>query len=238
MRTRLDPAARRRQIVDAAMPLFARKGFSRTTTKEVAEAAGVSEGLLFKYFASKTALYGAIIEHCRAEDPGRFQELAHLPPSTLTLARMVDHLVRYFTGLNRRTAAEQNRQRLFVQSLLDDGEFARLGLEVFAAAMQPLLHQSLTAARSAGELATTMPAERGFRLMALLQIMLGALALHDGLRDAAADEDGIEDIIGFILRGLGVKPAAADAAIAALRTGSDTKNHAGRTSSAPIARVA
>ena len=45
-RLRLDSEARRRRIVDAALPLFARKGFAGTTTKEIAEAAEVSEALL------------------------------------------------------------------------------------------------------------------------------------------------------------------------------------------------
>ncbi|HEX3499191.1 MAG TPA: helix-turn-helix domain-containing protein, partial [Stellaceae bacterium] len=42
---RLDNQGRRRGIVDAAVPLFARKGFAGTTTKEIAEAAPVSEAL-------------------------------------------------------------------------------------------------------------------------------------------------------------------------------------------------
>ena len=54
---RLDGGERRKGIVEAALPLFARKGFARTTTREIAEAAQVSEALLFKHFATKVALY-------------------------------------------------------------------------------------------------------------------------------------------------------------------------------------
>ena len=42
---RMDAAARKRAIVETAMPLFARKGFSRTTTKELAEQAWFSRKL-------------------------------------------------------------------------------------------------------------------------------------------------------------------------------------------------
>src|SRR6476660_5120755 len=86
--TRLDNQGRRRGIVEAAVPLFARKGFAGTTTREIAEAAGVSEALVFKHFATKTALYDAILESCEAPDP-ELERLAHLPPSTETLIEIV-----------------------------------------------------------------------------------------------------------------------------------------------------
>ena len=55
--TRLDSDERRKAIVAAAVPLFARKGFAGTTTKELAEVAGISEALLFRHFPSKKHLY-------------------------------------------------------------------------------------------------------------------------------------------------------------------------------------
>jgi AcrR family transcriptional regulator len=53
---------RREQIIETAVNLFSQKGFKGTTTKEIARAAGVSEAMVFKHFASKDALYGAILE--------------------------------------------------------------------------------------------------------------------------------------------------------------------------------
>ncbi|MDZ7802289.1 MAG: TetR/AcrR family transcriptional regulator [Trueperaceae bacterium] len=47
---------RRRQILDAALGLFARKGYSGTTTKEIAQQIGITEGLIFHYFGSKAEL--------------------------------------------------------------------------------------------------------------------------------------------------------------------------------------
>lgn len=44
---------RRRQIVDAAVQLFIEKGFHKTTTRQIAQAAGFSIGTLYEYVASK-----------------------------------------------------------------------------------------------------------------------------------------------------------------------------------------
>ncbi len=48
--------ARRNQILDAAASVFAEKGFHRATTKEIASAAGVSEGTIYNYFDNKADL--------------------------------------------------------------------------------------------------------------------------------------------------------------------------------------
>lgn len=53
VRTR-DPIDKRRKIVAAAVKLFARQGFERTTTREIAQAAGVAEGTIYVHFASKS----------------------------------------------------------------------------------------------------------------------------------------------------------------------------------------
>ena len=54
--------ARREQIVGAATRVFAEKGFRRATTREVARAAGVSEGTIYNYFENKDALLLAILD--------------------------------------------------------------------------------------------------------------------------------------------------------------------------------
>jgi AcrR family transcriptional regulator len=49
-------ATRRSQILDGAATVFAEKGFHRATTREIAQAAGVSEGTIYNYFDSKEDL--------------------------------------------------------------------------------------------------------------------------------------------------------------------------------------
>ena len=54
---------RRQQILRVAMRLFSQRGFSGTTTREIAHAAGVSEAMVFRHFATKDELYHAILDH-------------------------------------------------------------------------------------------------------------------------------------------------------------------------------
>lgn len=55
-------AARREQIVDAAMTRFAEGGFHSTGMAEVIAATGLSAGAVYRYFPSKEALIQAIVE--------------------------------------------------------------------------------------------------------------------------------------------------------------------------------
>ena len=123
---RMTSDLRRQLILGAAKRCFARNGFAGTTTKSVAAAAAISEGLLFKHFPSKAALYAEILaEECEA-DP----DLTHLlgqAPSTLTLVKLIHGMVRHFVQiLDLPDQQEAQRLRLMTTSHLDDGEFARL----------------------------------------------------------------------------------------------------------------
>lgn len=59
---RMNKDDRRAQILDAAMTVFVKKGFTASTTLEIAKAADVSEVTLFRHFASKQEIFLAGIE--------------------------------------------------------------------------------------------------------------------------------------------------------------------------------
>lgn len=56
MKRSVSAAERRREILQAAGRVFARKGFERSTTAEIAREAGVAEGTIFRHFETKQAL--------------------------------------------------------------------------------------------------------------------------------------------------------------------------------------
>jgi AcrR family transcriptional regulator len=62
-RTRREQAQlRHEQILDAALRLFSRQGYAATSTKQIAERVGITEGLLYHYFANKLAILEEITQ--------------------------------------------------------------------------------------------------------------------------------------------------------------------------------
>lgn len=72
---------RRRQLLAAAQELFADRDYDEVSMDEIAEAAGVSHGLLFQYFGSKKGLYVAGIDHLVEEFRRRTEPDPSLPPA-------------------------------------------------------------------------------------------------------------------------------------------------------------
>ncbi len=63
-------AATRLALLTAAQELFGRKGYERTTTREIGEAAAVDPALIARYFGSKADLYLAAVATDRLDDAG------------------------------------------------------------------------------------------------------------------------------------------------------------------------
>ena len=66
---RLSGDERRTRIVDAALEVFADKGFSGARTREIAELAGISETLIFQHFKTKEDLYREALRHLFGHHP-------------------------------------------------------------------------------------------------------------------------------------------------------------------------
>ena len=61
--TRLPAAERREALIEVAIKVFSDGSYRGTTTAEIARAAGVSEPILYRHFASKRDLYLAALDH-------------------------------------------------------------------------------------------------------------------------------------------------------------------------------
>src|SRR5262249_40702789 len=152
-RPKLSSEERRAAIIKAVQRVFADKGFHGTTTRELADAAGVSEALLFKHFPNKEALFAAMQMACCGEQHhGRFEALWALEPSASTLVLMVHFLVSKLVGGGAPRNEEQAvKNRLMLRSLAGDGEFARLLFGRLLAGWVSKVEECLRAAVAAGE---------------------------------------------------------------------------------------
>jgi AcrR family transcriptional regulator len=201
---------RRQLILGAARRCFARHGFAGTTTKSVAAAASISEGLLFKHFPSKSALYAEILaEECEA-DPA-LHRLLELEPSTRTLVVLIREIVRHFEDVP--TAPDQEeaqRIRLMLASHLGDGEFARLLYEKIDTLVGPMFVASLQRAVEAGDVKAVGSAPMNLFWFAHHTVLMATLTrLPTTPCLAYGDKSGFNrQLCEFILRGIGVSETA------------------------------
>jgi TetR/AcrR family transcriptional regulator, transcriptional repressor of aconitase len=207
---RMTSDLRRQLILSAAKRCFARNGFAGTTTKSVAAAAAISEGLLFKHFPSKAALYAEILaEECEA-DP----DLAHLlglGPSTATLVELVKGMVGHFMHISDGPDQQDaQRLRLMVTSHLDDGEFARLLYAKVSDLIGPMFTSSIESAIAAGDASRIGSEPLNLFWFAHHTVLMSALARLPAVPcltyGNAADLE--RQLCQFILRGIGLNEAA------------------------------
>lgn len=205
---RMTSDLRRQLILSAAKRCFARHGFAGTTTKSVAAAASISEGLLFKHFPSKAALYAEILaEECEA-DPD-LMHLLGLEPSTATLVQLVRSMVEHFVRITD-DEEEAQRLRLMTTSHLDDGEFARLLYGKVSDLIGPMFTASLERAVAAGEASRIGSDPLNLFWFAHHTVVMAALTRLPAVHCLTyGDAAGLErQLCEFILRGIGLNEAA------------------------------
>jgi len=108
----------RREILRVAEEIFARKGYSGTSTREIAEAAGVTKGLLFYHFQTKERLYLTVIENMVKA----FQAI--VIPQTDGVDRM-EHVRNFVVGYTDLLLEHSHIQKLIARELMDEGKFQR-----------------------------------------------------------------------------------------------------------------
>jgi len=174
---------RRQLILGAAKRCFARHGFAGTTTKSVAAAAAISEGLLFKHFPTKSALYAE------------------------TLVVLIRTMVRHFLHASDvPDQQEAQRLRLMITSQLDDGEFARLLYEKISVWIAPAFTTSLERAVAAGDASRIGREPMNLFWFAHHTLLMTALARLPSVPCLTyADAVDLErQVSEFVLRGIGL----------------------------------
>lgn len=127
---------RRRQILEAAVDLFARQGFHRTSTRQIAQAAGVAEGTIFNYFPTKKALLVAamtdILEAYFADEM-----------DTLSAAGTLDMLKQTFRSRLELGLQHTGRIRFLLSELLINREMRQAYFEAIVLRLTERVEQIL-----------------------------------------------------------------------------------------------
>jgi AcrR family transcriptional regulator len=104
----------RQAILDAALDLFAEKGYFGTSLRDIATAVGVRESALYNYFPGKDGLFDELIVTNREQALERFDELAEQP------VRDVQVYLERLVAMALDRFCEPRQRRLF-RVLLTDG---------------------------------------------------------------------------------------------------------------------
>jgi AcrR family transcriptional regulator len=128
---------RKLQILRVAVSLFSQKGFGGTTTREIAQAAGVSEAMVFRHFATKQELYTAILDHkaCSGDAMNPEEMVAE------ALKQKDDRGVfeQLALGALNHHECDPEFQRLLLHSALEGHELAEMFFEKFIRRVYELL---------------------------------------------------------------------------------------------------
>ena len=156
MASRMAGEERRLQILKVAVRLFSQKGFRGTTTKEIANEAGVSEAMVFRHFANKDELYNAILDHkaCSGDTLNPEQIVAE------AIAEKDDRAVFERLALAALDHHERDPefQRLLLYSALEGHELSEMFFEKFVKRVYELLGNYVSQRQRDGAIRQIEPA--------------------------------------------------------------------------------
>ncbi len=153
---RMSAEERRLQILRVAVSLFSQRGFVGTTTKEIAQAAGVSEAMVFRHFATKQELYSAILDHkaCSGDTMNPEAMVAE------ALQEKDDRAVfeRLAVGALDHHECDPEFQRLLLHAALEGHELAQMFFEKFVRRVYELLGNYIAERQRDGAMVAMDPA--------------------------------------------------------------------------------
>ena len=153
---RMTAEDRKLQILRVAVSLFSQRGFGGTTTKEIAQAAGVSEAMVFRHFATKQELYSAILDHkaCSGDAMNPEQMVAE------ALKQKDDRAVfeQLALGALDHHECDPEFQRLLLHAALEGHELAEMFFEKFIRRVYELLGGYITERQRDGAMVKVDPA--------------------------------------------------------------------------------
>src|SRR5262245_31755354 len=206
--SRLSSDERRQAIIEAVKGVFAKKGFERTTSRDLAKDASISEALLYKYFSTKLSLYQAMLGAC-AETPiwSKIDCIEGVKPSTATLIAMIDSLISQVVEGEAVCSQGAVLGRLAIRCLLDDGHLAGEVLKPFTENWMATFEKCLTNAAASGDLRQD-PTTPHLGPWLLHHIALG-LMLHvspsNPIDYKVPPDMLVRETVRFALRGIGLK---------------------------------
>ncbi len=151
---RLPARDRKKQLLEIAMKLFSEQGFDGTSTREIAEAAGVNEALIFRHFRTKEDFFWAVLSD-RVERRGRNRRIRELAKSEGDFREV---LVAIAETLLDRTDDDAAVTRLLFYSALRNRELSHRFFRTYGQEKFETLADHIRVGIAAGRLRAVNPA--------------------------------------------------------------------------------
>ena len=162
---RMRAAERRQNLIAVASRLFATHGFRGTTTKAIAEGAGISEAVIFRHFRAKEDLYAAILREKARQDG--YDDMMRAVQN-YALRDEDENLIRHFilTTLEN-FQRDPNFHRMMMFAALEKHEFGRIARRIFGLPLSEFLRNYVERRQKAGVFRKGDPKLLAFSIMAL-----------------------------------------------------------------------
>lgn len=187
------------KVVDAAAQLFAERGYQATTTRQLAERAGVNEVSVFRGFGNKQGVLAAVVQRVVAEQPGRASSaLAELP-----LAEAVSELARREVTNGLRDGGLMTRLAFEARTVPEVAQLFAGGPQANLAAMADFFAQRQRRGEVRVDVSAETIAEAFFSLTSSFVIMRTVLGFEAG--PAQEVEQSVSDLVTLFLGGAQVQ---------------------------------
>ena len=195
----MHPPANER-VLEAAIHLFAEKGFQGTKTKEIAEAAGINEALIFRYFRSKDNLYCAILEYAsrRINAERWIQEVSGHAGERNDTALFSDLALNYLAGFS----AEPNLYRLMLYSALENHDLACKFREAHTVPLERFIEQYIRTRQDEGAFRAGDPHTLARHFLNLCSHLVLRHVLFGPSAEPAVDAAAASALTGIFLDGV------------------------------------
>lgn len=187
------------RVLDAAAQLFAERGYQATTTRQLAERAGVNEVSVFRGFGNKQGVLAAVVQRVVAEQPGR----AASALSELALADAVSELAHREVTNGLRDGGLMTRLAFEARTVPEVAELFAGGPQANLAAMAAFFAERQGRGEVRADLAAETIAEAFFSLTSSFVIMRTVLGFESGPEHAV--EQSVADLVTLFLSGAQVQ---------------------------------